>query len=579
MPSTNGHGSKRAILYARVSTDEQARSGYSLAQQIEALRQYAAREGYEVLEEVSDPGQSGASLERPGMDRVRDLVAAGSVSVVLAQDRDRLAREPAYLYLLREEFAPHDCTLRALNDRGDDSPEGQLTDGILDQIARFERLKIAERSRRGRQRKAREGKVLATHAPRYGFKLNANRDGYEIDVGEMEIVRRIFQMVGVEGRSIRSISTILEREDIPTPKGAKHWDRSFSRKCIEDDVYKPHTFEEVKALVSSEVSARLDPGAQYGIWWFNRRGLDIRQVSEPGPDGRRYRKTYRWYHKPKEEWIPVPVPTSGIPRELVEAARAAIRRNRRPARAGRRFWELTGGVAYCGECGQAVCATHSVKVKKGRSYAYDYYRCAARNKYGHDGCANAHYPRADERESAVWEVVSGLLKTPERLQAGLEKLIEEERAALRRNPNQEIKAWAKKIAEVDRKRSAYQDQQAEGLITLEELREKLSSLEETRSVAQVEIDALRSRQAHIEQLQNDANTILERYVGLVPEALDALTSEERHRVYKMLRLKVLMHADGSAEITGVFGGPLDAGAAGSVKTEGSSGSAHTGGRS
>src|SRR5215208_2581558 len=70
MPSTNGHGPKRAILYARVSTDEQARSGYSLAQQLEALQDYAAREGYEVLEEVVDPGQSGASLERPGMDRV-----------------------------------------------------------------------------------------------------------------------------------------------------------------------------------------------------------------------------------------------------------------------------------------------------------------------------------------------------------------------------------------------------------------------------------------------------------------------------------------------------------------------------
>jgi site-specific DNA recombinase len=199
MPSTNGHGPKRAILYARVSTDEQARSGYSLAQQIEALRAYAASEGYEVLEEIQDPGQSGASLERPGMDRVRDLVAAGGVSVVLAQDRDRIAREPAYLYLLREEFAPHDCTLRALNDRGDDSPEGQLTDGILDQIARFERLKIAERSRRGRQRKAREGKVLATHAPRYGFKLNANRDGYEINENEMEVIGRIFHLVGTKG--------------------------------------------------------------------------------------------------------------------------------------------------------------------------------------------------------------------------------------------------------------------------------------------------------------------------------------------------------------------------------------------
>jgi hypothetical protein len=53
---------------------------------------------------VQDPGQSGATLARPGMDRVRDLVAAGGVSVVLAQDRDRFAREPAYHYLLREEF-------------------------------------------------------------------------------------------------------------------------------------------------------------------------------------------------------------------------------------------------------------------------------------------------------------------------------------------------------------------------------------------------------------------------------------------------------------------------------------------
>src|SRR5918997_1712747 len=116
MPSTNGHGPKRAILYARVSTDEQARSGYSLAQQIEALREYATREGYEVLAEVSDPGQSGASLERPGMDRVRDLVAAGGVGVVLAQDRDRFSREPAYVYLLREECAEQGTKLQALND-------------------------------------------------------------------------------------------------------------------------------------------------------------------------------------------------------------------------------------------------------------------------------------------------------------------------------------------------------------------------------------------------------------------------------------------------------------------------------
>ena len=131
-----------------MSTDEQARSGYSLSQQIEALGEYAAREGYEVLEEVVDPAQSGASLERPGMDRVRDLVAGGGVYVVLAQDRDRFARESAYHYLLRREVDEHGTKIRALNDRGDESPEGELTDGILEQLAKFERAKIAERTRR-----------------------------------------------------------------------------------------------------------------------------------------------------------------------------------------------------------------------------------------------------------------------------------------------------------------------------------------------------------------------------------------------------------------------------------------------
>jgi site-specific DNA recombinase len=61
--------------------------------------------------------------------------------VVLAQDRDRIAREPAYHYLLRQEFEEHGTRIRALNDRGDESPEGELTDGILDQLAKFERAK------------------------------------------------------------------------------------------------------------------------------------------------------------------------------------------------------------------------------------------------------------------------------------------------------------------------------------------------------------------------------------------------------------------------------------------------------
>src|SRR3712207_4988474 len=249
MPSTNGHAPKRAILYARVSTDEQARSGYSLAQQMEALREYATREGYEVLEEFTDPGQSGASLERPGMDQVRDLVVAGDVSIVLAQDRDRFAREPAYLYLLRRELEEHGCKLKALNDRGDESPEGELTDGILDQLAKFERAKTAERSRRGKLRKAREGRVIANNSVDYGFRYNDARDGYEVDEETMPVVRRIFEMVA-DGSSLNSVAQKLNREGVRIPyskrRGVKSWNVTFIRDCIvADDVYKPHTINEV----------------------------------------------------------------------------------------------------------------------------------------------------------------------------------------------------------------------------------------------------------------------------------------------------------------------------------------------
>jgi hypothetical protein len=76
-------------------------------------------------------------LERPGIGWVRELVGAGRVSTVLAQDRDRFAHESASLFYLREEFGQHGCMLRALNDRGDDCSEGQLTEGILKQIACF----------------------------------------------------------------------------------------------------------------------------------------------------------------------------------------------------------------------------------------------------------------------------------------------------------------------------------------------------------------------------------------------------------------------------------------------------------
>jgi site-specific DNA recombinase len=475
MPSTNGRGPKRAILYVRVSTDEQARSGYSLAQQLEALRDYAAREGYEVLEEVQDPGQSGASLERPGMDRVRDLVAAGGVSVVLAQDRDRFAREPAYHYLLRREFEEHGTKIRALNDRGDESPEGELTDGILDQLAKFERAKTAERTRRGRLKKAREGKIVAA-SPRatYGFQFNAARDGYLVDEKSMRVIHRIFIMVGEEAMPIRAVARTLEREMVPPPNGGRYWRTQTIRDIILDDCYRPHAFAEIAQLVSPEVAARLDPGKSYGVSWYNRRRVTHRQVAEDSPEGRRYRKVQKTVERPRSEWVAVPIPDPGVPRGLVDLARDRIKDNVSTPKTTSKVWELSGGIIYCGSCGKRLF-NQRLRKSSGDGY-HHYYRCRTRGRYGPESCSLRGMRRAGELEADVWDFVTGLMNDPEQLRADLERALEQERRDRRGDPEREAKAWHDKLAEVERKRSGFQDMAAEGLITLDELRAKLAGL-------------------------------------------------------------------------------------------------------
>ncbi len=419
MPSTNGHAPKRAILYARVSTDEQARSGYSLAQQIEALRAYPAREGYEVLEEVADPGESGASLERPGMDRVRDLVAGSGVSAVLAQDRDRFSREPAYLYLLREEFAAHGTRIKSLNDRGDDSPEGQLTDGILDQLAKFERAKTAERSRRGKKQKARLGKILSSRAA-FGFDWNAARDSYVIHPEQMAVMRRIFYMAGVERRSLCAIREQLSEDGVPSPTGKVQWDIQSIRKLLQRDLYKPHTYAEMRELVTPDVLARLEPGTNYGVYWFGERSETRKRVSENGEGGRVYRHRYTSSVRPVVDRIGVPVPDSGIPREWVDGARANLKNNRRPALAGRRFWDLSGGILRCSECGRAMSARTALK-------KYFYYACTVGPAKRKPGCEAKKFHKAAELEEWVWGKLCSILTDPEKLRAGLEEMIERER--------------------------------------------------------------------------------------------------------------------------------------------------------
>jgi hypothetical protein len=147
-------------------------------------------------------------------------------------------------------------------------------------------------------------------------------------------------------------------------------------------------------------------------------------------------------------------------------------------------------------------------------------------------------------------VVSGILKDPARLHAGLEHMIEQERRGTHGDPAAETRRWLEEISVAGRKRTRYQEMAAEGLIDFEELRAWLAALGDVRNTAEQELRALEQRTEHLAQLERDRDSLLENYADLMPEAIDALDSEERHRVYRMMRLEARLASDGALEISG-----------------------------
>jgi chromosome segregation ATPase len=157
-------------------------------------------------------------------------------------------------------------------------------------------------------------------------------------------------------------------------------------------------------------------------------------------------------------------------------------------------------------------------------------------------------------------------------------MVELERKNVRGDPEREAKVWLDKLAEADSKRSGFQEMAAEELITFNELREKLASLEESRKVAEEELKALEAKRSRIVQLKHDKETVLEAYAAMAPEGLEALTSDERQRLYKILRLEVLVPECGAVEVS--FGTSADMAMLDkcSAKTEGTQRSARMAGR-
>jgi hypothetical protein len=188
---------------------------------------------------------------------------------------------------------------------------------------------------------------------------------------------------------------------------------------------------------------------------------------------------------------------------------------------------------------------------KGSKTTYHYYACNRRRQLRKMCECTQRSLSAVEVESRVWRFVSELLKDPEKVRAGMNRLIEQELSERSGDPQREAEAWTKKIAECDRLRSAYQDQQAAGLMTLEELGGKLKELDRTRELAHAELGRLLKRRERVDELERDRDAVIESYAGMFPDALDALSGEERRRLYGMLRLEVAPAPDG-LEVTGAL---------------------------
>ena len=160
-----------------------------------------------------DEGFSGAKLERPGLERIRDLAAEGQIQAVLAYSPDRLSRKYAYQILLIEELAKHGVETMFVNAPQGTSPEDQLLVQFQGMIAEYERAQILERSRRGKRHRARSGEVSVLSGAPYGYRyIRKTEDAlafYQVIDAEANIVRQVYEMYTVENLSIGEITRRL----------------------------------------------------------------------------------------------------------------------------------------------------------------------------------------------------------------------------------------------------------------------------------------------------------------------------------------------------------------------------------
>jgi site-specific DNA recombinase len=506
-----------AAIYARVSSARQKKDE-TIGSQTQALREHAAQARLDVPAEwvFEDEGHSGATLVRPALEALRDLVAQGCVDVVLVYSPDRLARKFAYQALLLEEFARAGVRAEFVKGPRGDTPEDQLLVQFQGIFAEYEKAQLAERYRRGKAHRARTGSVNVLSGAPFGYRYVRKTDlcgaAYEVIEGEAVLVAEMFRRYADDGAAIADLGRWLTGQGAVTRTGKQRWDRSVIWGMLRNPAY-AGTAVFGKTMVIQE-----SPG-------LNRVArLQGRSVPRP----------VKTIDRPRGEWLEIPVPA--IVDEVTFArVQQRLEDNKRFAARNTKVPSLLQGLAACSACGYGYYRT-SARTTSRKIY---YYRCLGSDDYRYEGgrvCGNKPV-RADYLDTVVWDHITALLADPALIRAEISKRLEQARTSdpVTSQRTRLQAALAKATASVTAMIEAFSEQ----LITIDELRARMPHLRSREASLRGQIDALDAQAADRDaclKLASDLEGFLTQLRGNAATA----TVEDRQRVLRLLVKDILI---------------------------------------
>jgi site-specific DNA recombinase len=230
---------RKAALYARVSSEVQQKNRTIDSQVLELKRQIAAA-GAVLVREYIDDGYSGAVLDRPALDEMRNDLKTDLFDVIYFLNTDRIARDVSHQTIIIGELLRQEKQIIINGKDYVHNPENKFTLTVLGAVAELERAKINERYTRGRLHHIRQGKLASNGQCTYGYvyKRKSGAEPAQLLVNETQadIVRLIYQMFA-EGRGIGYITRSLEQRNIPTARGTRMWRPEQIRYLLKNHTY------------------------------------------------------------------------------------------------------------------------------------------------------------------------------------------------------------------------------------------------------------------------------------------------------------------------------------------------------